>query len=94
MFQDGATGSRNGEAEDEDGGPPLREQTPSSRGDSANDGSSTNNNSVGIMKRSLFSLFYIIANFISLGFGLSVRQSKQFENVSLGFGNYFMTIFS
>ncbi|XP_037604893.1 rho guanine nucleotide exchange factor 12-like isoform X1 [Sebastes umbrosus] len=45
-LQDGAAGSRNGEAEEGDGGPPLREQTPSSRGDSANDRSSTNNNSV------------------------------------------------
>nr|XP_046265862.1 rho guanine nucleotide exchange factor 12-like isoform X2 [Scatophagus argus] len=42
--QDGATGSRNGEAEDGDSGSPLREQTPSSQGDSGNDGPSTNSN--------------------------------------------------
>ncbi|XP_042354719.1 rho guanine nucleotide exchange factor 12-like [Plectropomus leopardus] len=44
--QDGATGSRNGEAEEGDGRPPLKEQTSSTRGDSVNDGPSTNNNSV------------------------------------------------
>ncbi len=47
VFQDGATGSRTGEAEEGDSGPPLREQTPSSRGDSGNDGPSTN--AVGIL---------------------------------------------
>ncbi|XP_041807971.1 rho guanine nucleotide exchange factor 12-like isoform X3 [Chelmon rostratus] len=45
-LQDGATWSRNTESEEGDSGPPLRAQTPSSRGDSGNDGSSTNNNSI------------------------------------------------
>ncbi|XP_076606817.1 rho guanine nucleotide exchange factor 12 isoform X2 [Chaetodon auriga] len=45
-LQDGATGSRNTEAEEGDSGPPLREHTPSSRGDGGNDGPSTNNNSI------------------------------------------------
>ncbi|XP_078122077.1 rho guanine nucleotide exchange factor 12 isoform X1 [Sander vitreus] len=45
LLQDGATGSRNSEAEEGDSGPPLREQTQSSPGYSANDGPSTNNNS-------------------------------------------------
>ena len=49
VSQDGATGSRNGEEEEGDGGPPLREQNPSSQGDGTNDRLSTNNNSVGIM---------------------------------------------
>ncbi|KAM9348328.1 rho guanine nucleotide exchange factor 12-like [Symphorus nematophorus] len=44
---DGVTGSRSSEAEEGDSGSPLREQTPSSsRGDSGNDGPSTNNNSM------------------------------------------------
>ncbi|XP_070699506.1 rho guanine nucleotide exchange factor 12-like [Pempheris klunzingeri] len=46
VLQDGAAGSRNGEAEEGDGGPHLREQTPSSRGDGGNDGTSTNNSSM------------------------------------------------
>ncbi|XP_049447196.1 rho guanine nucleotide exchange factor 12-like isoform X1 [Epinephelus fuscoguttatus] len=45
-LQDGATGSRNGEAEEGDGRPTQKEQTISTRGDSANDGPLTNNNSV------------------------------------------------
>ncbi|GLD46381.1 rho guanine nucleotide exchange factor 12-like protein [Lates japonicus] len=44
--QDGATVSRNGEAEEGDSGPPARELTSPSRGDSANDRPSTNSNSV------------------------------------------------
>lgn len=44
--QDGATGSRNSQTEEGDGGPPVREQTASSGGDSGNDGPSTNNSSV------------------------------------------------
>uniref|UniRef100_A0A3Q4BI26 Rho guanine nucleotide exchange factor (GEF) 12b n=1 Tax=Mola mola TaxID=94237 RepID=A0A3Q4BI26_MOLML len=43
---DRATGLRNEEAEDEDGGPRLSEQTPSSLGDSGNDRTSTNNHSM------------------------------------------------
>lgn len=49
FFQDRATRSRDGVAEEGDGASPLREQTASSRGDGANDGPRTNNNSVGIM---------------------------------------------
>ncbi|GAA6233517.1 rho guanine nucleotide exchange factor 12-like [Lates japonicus] len=44
--QDGATVSRNGEAEEGDRGPPARELTSPSRGDSANDRPSTNSNSM------------------------------------------------
>ncbi|XP_044077360.1 rho guanine nucleotide exchange factor 12-like isoform X2 [Siniperca chuatsi] len=47
-LQDGATVSRDGEAEEGDGGPPLKEQTPSLRGDSGNDGPTTNSNSIQI----------------------------------------------
>ncbi|KAI3373979.1 hypothetical protein L3Q82_022549 [Scortum barcoo] len=46
VFQDGAAGSRSGEADEGDGGRPLGEQMLSSPGDSGNDGTSSNNNSM------------------------------------------------
>ncbi|XP_045895461.1 rho guanine nucleotide exchange factor 12-like [Micropterus dolomieu] len=45
-LQDGVKGCRDGEAEEGDREPSLKEQTPSSRGDSGTDGPSTNNNSM------------------------------------------------
>ncbi|XP_071362686.1 rho guanine nucleotide exchange factor 12 isoform X2 [Trachinotus anak] len=45
-LQDGVTVSRNSETKEGDGGPPVREPTSSSRGDSSNDRPSTNNNSM------------------------------------------------
>ncbi|XP_051257370.1 rho guanine nucleotide exchange factor 12 isoform X3 [Dicentrarchus labrax] len=45
-LQVGATGSRSSDADEGNSGAPLREQTPSARGDSGNDGPSTNNNSM------------------------------------------------
>ncbi|XP_035522363.1 rho guanine nucleotide exchange factor 12 isoform X2 [Morone saxatilis] len=45
-LQVGATGSRSSEADEGDSGAPLREQTPSVRGDSGDDGPWTNNNSM------------------------------------------------
>lgn len=48
LFQDGTTGCRHNEAEEGDSGLPPREQSLSLQGDSGNDWTWTNNNSVGI----------------------------------------------